>query len=165
MRCYVLPTMPRKVDNYRADGQRSGTTPARGVNEEIYTLQRIQCQEGGYMSLQEPWQLDGNAEEWYERYLVPAIFGPWAADLVALAGHVSPAAAAVRHEPFALGDAETLRALVVGAGFGEVIIRPVVKVLRFPSAEAFVQRYIAGAGTLAQMVAQADDQALAALLR
>src|SRR5437879_7439793 len=85
MRCYVLPTMPRKVDNYRADGQRSGTTPARGVNEEIYTLQRIQCQEGGYMSLQEPWQLDGNAEEWYERYLVPAIFGPWAADLVALA--------------------------------------------------------------------------------
>jgi len=37
------------------------------------------------MSLQEPWQLGGNAEELYERYLVPAMFGPWAADLVALA--------------------------------------------------------------------------------
>jgi ubiquinone/menaquinone biosynthesis C-methylase UbiE len=83
----------------------------------------------------------------------------------ALGRHVSPEAEAFRHRPFALGDAETLRALVVGAGFGEVIIRPVVKVLRFPSAEAFVQRYSAGAGGLAQMVAQVDDQARAALLR
>jgi hypothetical protein len=83
----------------------------------------------------------------------------------AMGHHVSPEAAAFRHTPFALGDAEALRALVVGAGFGEVIIRPVVKVLRFPSAEAFVQRYIAGVAPLAQMVAQADDQARAALLR
>src|SRR5438093_12300311 len=37
------------------------------------------------MSLHEPWQLGGNAEELYERYLVPAMFGPWAAHLVALA--------------------------------------------------------------------------------
>ena len=244
------------------------------------------------MSLHEPWQLGGNAEELYERYLVPAMFGPWAAHLVALAApqpgervldvacgtgvvarlvaphvgatghvvgldlhagrlavaralppapgavvewregdvlalpfaeavfdlvccqqglqffpdrltalremhrvlvpggllalnvwrtiehnpvalamakalglHVSPEAEALRHGPFALGDAEALRALVVGAGFGEVIIRPVVKVLRFPSAEAFVQRYIASVAPLAQMVAQADDQARAALLR
>jgi ubiquinone/menaquinone biosynthesis C-methylase UbiE len=47
--------------------------------------QKIQCQEEDVMSLQEPWQLGDNAEEVYERYLVPAIFGPWAADLVALA--------------------------------------------------------------------------------
>jgi hypothetical protein len=78
---------------------------------------------------------------------------------------VSPEAEAFRHRPFALGDAEALRALVVGAGFRDVVIRPVVKVLRFPSAEAFVQRYSAGAGALAQMVAQVDDHARAALLR
>jgi hypothetical protein len=83
----------------------------------------------------------------------------------ALGRHVSPEAEAYRHRPFALGDAEALRALVVGAGFGEVMIRPVVKVLRFPSAEVFVQRYIASVAPLAQMVAQADDQARAALLR
>jgi hypothetical protein len=83
----------------------------------------------------------------------------------ALGRHVSPEAEAFRHRPFALGDAEALWALVVGAGFRDVVIRPVVKVLRFPSAEAFVQRYSAGAGALAQMVAQVDDHARAALLR
>ncbi len=31
------------------------------------------------------WQVGGNAAELYERYHVPAIVGPWAADLVALA--------------------------------------------------------------------------------
>src|SRR5262245_35526544 len=31
------------------------------------------------------WYLDSNADELYERYLVPAMFGPWAADLVELA--------------------------------------------------------------------------------
>ena len=33
---------------------------------------------------QEQWHLDGKPDELYERYLVPAKFGPWAADLVAL---------------------------------------------------------------------------------
>ena len=37
------------------------------------------------MSQQLPWPLDGNADELYERHLVPAMFGPWAEDLVALA--------------------------------------------------------------------------------
>src|SRR5438876_7202317 len=37
------------------------------------------------MSQHEPWQLGGNPDELYERYVVPAMFGPWAADLVALA--------------------------------------------------------------------------------
>jgi hypothetical protein len=56
--------------------------------------------------------------------------------------------------------------LLVEAGFRTITIRPTVKVLRFPSAEAFVQRYVAGASSLlAQMVAQADDQARAAVLR
>jgi SAM-dependent methyltransferase len=34
------------------------------------------------MSQQEQWQLSGNAAELFERYMVPAIFGPWGADLV-----------------------------------------------------------------------------------
>ncbi len=34
------------------------------------------------MDQQEQWQLDGTAPELYQRYLVPAITAPWAADLV-----------------------------------------------------------------------------------
>ena len=37
------------------------------------------------MSQQERWQLGGNAPEVYERYLVPAIFGPWAPIVIAQA--------------------------------------------------------------------------------
>lgn len=37
------------------------------------------------MSQQPRWPFAGNADELYERYLVPAMFGPWAEDLVALA--------------------------------------------------------------------------------
>jgi ubiquinone/menaquinone biosynthesis C-methylase UbiE len=37
------------------------------------------------MPPQEPWQLSGSAPELFERYLVPAVTGPWAADLVAAA--------------------------------------------------------------------------------
>lgn len=37
------------------------------------------------MVRQEEWQVGGDAAELYERYHVPAIVGPWAADLVALA--------------------------------------------------------------------------------
>ena len=36
-------------------------------------------------SQQGEWQVGGNAAEYYERYHAPAIVGPWAADLVALA--------------------------------------------------------------------------------
>ena len=37
------------------------------------------------MSQQERWQLAGNAPEVYGRYLVPAIFEPWAPIVVAQA--------------------------------------------------------------------------------
>ncbi len=37
------------------------------------------------MSQGEQWHFGLNPDELYERYLVPAKFGPWAADLVALA--------------------------------------------------------------------------------
>ena len=244
------------------------------------------------MSQHEPWQLGGNAEELYERYLVPAMFAPWAADLVepaapqpgervldvacgtgvvarlmaphvgatgkvvgldlnagrlavaralplaqgvevewregnvmtlpfadtvfdlvcchqglqffpdrlaalremsrvlvpggrlllsvwrsiahhpdavamaeALQRHVSPEAGAYRHTPFALGEAEELHALMMGVGLRGIVIRPLVKMVRFPSPEAFVQRYIAGVAPLAHMVAQVDDNARTALLR
>ena len=243
------------------------------------------------MSHQTNWQLDGDADELYERYLVPAMFGPWAADLVALAApqpgesvldvacgsgvvarlvaqrvgrsgkvagldlnagrlavarslppvvgaaiewregdalalpfangtfglvccqqglqffpdrlkaliemhrvltpggrlalnvwrsiqynpgaaamaealerHVSPEAGTFRRSPFACGDGGELERLAVDAGFRDVIVRPSVKVLHFPSAEEFVRRYISGVAPLAQMVAQANDGARAAVL-
>ncbi len=37
------------------------------------------------MSQQEQGQLHGNAAELFERYMVPAIFRPWGADLVSRA--------------------------------------------------------------------------------
>src|ERR1041384_1968005 len=37
------------------------------------------------MAQREQWQISGDAAELYERLLVPSLFGPWAADLVALA--------------------------------------------------------------------------------
>src|SRR5205823_5027405 len=40
---------------------------------------------GPNMAQREQWQITGDAAELYERYLVPTMFGPWAADLVALA--------------------------------------------------------------------------------
>ena len=243
------------------------------------------------MSQQPPWPLDGNADELYERHLVPAMFGPWAEDLVALAApepgesvldvacgsgvvarlvaqrvgpagtvvgldfnagrlavarslppvpgaaiewregdalalpfakgtfslvccqqglqffpdrlktliemhrvltpssrlalnvwrsiqynpgaaamaealerHVSPEAATFRRSPFAYGDGEELQRFVAEAGFRDVIVRPAVKVLRFPSAEEFVRRYVSGVAPLAQMVARATDSARAAVL-
>jgi hypothetical protein len=37
------------------------------------------------MPPQEPWQLRGSAPELFDRYLVPAVTAPWAADPVAVA--------------------------------------------------------------------------------
>jgi SAM-dependent methyltransferase len=87
-----------------------------------------------------------------------------AALVAALERHVSPEAAASLRAPFALGDAEEIRALLVDAGFRDVVIRPTVKVLRCLSAEEFVRQYVAGLPRLALLVAQVDDTARAALL-
>jgi SAM-dependent methyltransferase len=65
--------------------------------------------------------------------------------------------------PFGLGQAEELRALIAGAGFREITIRPAVKTLRYPSPDEFVRRYVAGSA-LAGPVAAAGDDARAALL-
>jgi ubiquinone/menaquinone biosynthesis C-methylase UbiE len=81
----------------------------------------------------------------------------------ALGRHVSPEAAALMHAPFALAHAEELRALIAGAGFGDVVIRPAIKTLRFPSPEEFVQCYLAGS-PLSGVVTQMSADAHAALL-
>jgi hypothetical protein len=65
--------------------------------------------------------------------------------------------------PFALGSADDLHTLLATAGFGDVVVRPATKTLRFPSPEEFVQRYVA-ATPLAGMVAKASDDARAALI-
>lgn len=81
----------------------------------------------------------------------------------ALERYVSPEAAALARAPFALGNAEELQTLITEASFRDVVIRPAVKTLHFPSVEAFVQHYVAGS-PLAGLVAQVDDGARTALL-
>jgi hypothetical protein len=65
--------------------------------------------------------------------------------------------------PFALGTEDDLRALIAGAEFRRVVLRPAVKAVRFPSPEEFVRRYVA-ATPLAGLVAKAPADARAALI-
>jgi SAM-dependent methyltransferase len=81
----------------------------------------------------------------------------------ALARHVSSEAAGIMRAPFALADAEELRALIAAAGFRDIAIRPVPGTVRFPSVARFVQDYIAGS-PLAGHVAKVSDEARAALV-
>jgi len=76
----------------------------------------------------------------------------------ALERHISAEAGAIRRSPFAFGDAETIRSLVIGAGFRTVEVRPTVKKVHFPSAEAFTKRYISARTPLNQMVAAASQE-------
>ena len=78
---------------------------------------------------------------------------------------MSAEAAAFRHTPFALGEAEGIEAPMREAGFRDVVIRPTVKTVRFPSADAFTMRYISGVAPLARMVSEVDDDARSALLQ
>lgn len=82
----------------------------------------------------------------------------------ALSHHISSEAGALMTSgPFGLDQAEVLRALIAGADFREITIRPAVKTLRYPSPDEFVRRYVAGSA-LAGPVAAADDNARVALL-
>ncbi|MBI3301647.1 MAG: hypothetical protein HYZ72_06170 [Deltaproteobacteria bacterium] len=97
----------------------------------------------------------------------PIQHSPGTAALVdALERHVSAEAAAIMRAPFALGDAEELRALVAGAGFRDVTIRIAVRMVRFPSPEEFVRRLVAAVplAGLADAVARVDVDARAALI-
>ena len=71
--------------------------------------------------------------------LVLSVWGPierspgFAVLTEALTHHVSPAAGLLLASgPFGLGDAEELRALIAGAGFKDISVRPAVKTLRYP---------------------------------
>ena len=82
----------------------------------------------------------------------------------ALGRHVSAEAEAFRHTPFALGEAEAIEAPMKEAGFRDIVIRPTIKTVHFPSAEAFTIRYISGIAPLARMVSEVDDTARDGLL-
>jgi len=66
--------------------------------------------------------------------------------------------------PFALAEAEELRALVAAEGFREITIKPVAGTVRFPSIARFVQDYVRGS-PLSGHLAKVSDQTRAALVR
>ena len=76
----------------------------------------------------------------------------------ALERHISAEAGAIRRAPFSFGDAEVINALVTEAGFRDIAVRPTIKKVRFPSAEAFTKRYISARTPLNQMVAAASQE-------
>ena len=82
----------------------------------------------------------------------------------ALTRHMGPQAAAPLRAAFSLGSAEELRALIAGAGFRDVAIRPVSKTHRVGPADDFVRGWLAGS-PMAEAVARADDGTRAALFR
>ena len=102
--------------------------------------------------------------------LVLSVWGPierspgFAVLTEALTHHVSPAAGQLLASgPFGLGDAEELRALIAGAGFKDISVRPAVKTLRYPSSDEFVLGYVASSA-LASAVGDADERARSSLL-
>jgi hypothetical protein len=116
----------------------------------------------------EPWQLRGSAPELFERYLVPAVTAPWAADLVAvadaLARHGAPQAAAIKRAEHALADADALHALLTEAGFRDVAMRTATLTVRLPSPQAYVQIQLT-ATPLATVASDLDDTTCAALVQ
>ena len=66
-----------------------------------------------------------------------------AALVAALERHVGREAADNRRAPFALGDADELRRLLVEAGFRETQVRTLVAPARFPTPEALVEAQLA----------------------
>jgi len=81
----------------------------------------------------------------------------------ALAARIGPGKAAL--PPFSLGDAEAIRALVVGAGFRDVKIRAEVKMTRFPSAERLVRTAVTGAPSMLAALAGQGPAELDAIAR
>jgi ubiquinone/menaquinone biosynthesis C-methylase UbiE len=81
----------------------------------------------------------------------------------ALTRHVSNGAADIMRAPFALAEAEQLRALVAEGGFRDITIQSVAGTVRFPSISRFVQDYVRGS-PLAGHVAKVSDESRAALV-
>jgi SAM-dependent methyltransferase len=82
----------------------------------------------------------------------------------ALERHVSPEAGVIRRSPFSFGDPDALEALAADAGFQDIVVKPTVMTVRFPSAEAFTKRYISARVPLNQMVAAVDEKARDAIV-
>jgi ubiquinone/menaquinone biosynthesis C-methylase UbiE len=87
----------------------------------------------------------------------------FAAMAAALARHVSNEAAGIMRSPFALAEAEQLRALVAAGGFRDVTIQSIAGTVRFPSVSRFVQDYVRGS-PLSGHVAKVSDESRAALV-
>jgi len=81
----------------------------------------------------------------------------------ALARHISSEAAGIMRAPFALAEAEQLRALVAEGGFRDITIQSVTGTVRFPSISRFVQDYVRGS-PLSGHVAKVSDESRAALV-
>jgi ubiquinone/menaquinone biosynthesis C-methylase UbiE len=77
-----------------------------------------------------------------------------------LTSHVGWQAATALGMPFSLGDMEELRSLMGHAGFQDVVIRPAVKMIRFPSPAKFVQFLITGSS----IADQVDENTMAKLI-
>jgi hypothetical protein len=77
---------------------------------------------------------------------------------------VGAEAAAIIRAPFALGDAEQLRTLMIGAGFHEVAIRSKAGTVHFPSSDDFLRWQVAGS-PLAGPVGQLDEGVRQALIQ
>jgi ubiquinone/menaquinone biosynthesis C-methylase UbiE len=80
----------------------------------------------------------------------------------ALARRIGPEKAAL--PPFALGDAETIRRLVTGAGFREVTLRVEAKMIRFHSGEHMVRAVVGGAPTMLGALAEQGQGVLDAIV-
>ena len=79
----------------------------------------------------------------------------------ALAKRIGTAQAAL--PPFALGDGDALRALVVGAGFRDVKRRVETQMVRFPSAEHMVRVVVGGAPSMLGVLAAQGEGVLEAI--
>ena len=79
----------------------------------------------------------------------------------ALARRIGPEKAKL--PPFALGDRETLRGLITGAGFRDVRIRAETRTIRFASAAHMVGAAVGGAPSMLAVLAEQGEAALEAI--
>ena len=82
----------------------------------------------------------------------------------ALARHIGlEAGAMMTSGPYALSDMQELRALIAGASFRDITIRPAVKTMQYPSSDEFVLRCAAGS-PWGDVFASAEDRVPTKLL-
>lgn len=96
---------------------------------------------------------------------VPGPAGPMFLRLAqALQRHIGPQAAGFVHQIFSLHDTAEIQQLLSEAGFRDVTVQADKKTLTLPPPEEFLWQFIAST-PLAGIVAEADEEALAALER